>query len=217
MFWEYPISLYGEELNPAMRPFVLFARIALLAFALLACSPASARNRCEELANYATPEVEITATVVVESGTFSPPTGKAFADLPPFCRVAAILHPSRDSAIRIELWMPEANWNGRLEGTGNGGFAGNLAYGALAEGIKRGYAVVNTDMGMATPPGEDATVFIERPERLERLGLPIHSRNDGRGQAPRRWILQASGNTQLLRWLFDRRRAGVDGSAALSR
>ena len=66
--------------------------------------------------------------------------------------------------------MPEANWNGRLEGTGNGGFAGNIAYGALAEGIKRGYAVVNTDMGMATPPGEDATVFIDRPERWKDWG-----------------------------------------------
>lgn len=66
--------------------------------------------------------------------------------------------------------MPEANWNGRLEGTGNGGFAGNIAYGALAEGIKHGYAAVNTDMGMATPPGEDASVFIGRPERWKDWG-----------------------------------------------
>ena len=48
--------------------------------------------------------------------------------------------------------MPQSNWNQRLEGTGNGGFAGKIGYGALAEGLRRGYAVANTEMGMATPP-----------------------------------------------------------------
>ena len=52
-----------------------------------------------------------------------------------------------------------------LQGTGNGGFAGNISYGALAEGLRRGYAVANTDMGMATPPGATASIFINRPER----------------------------------------------------
>jgi len=138
LLWEYPISLHGEANSFAMRPLVSFARTAATFWALLACSRAFAGSRCEQLASFATPLVEITVTAVVQSGSFTPPTGKAFGDLPPFCRVAAVLHPSSDSAIRIELWMPEANWNGRLEGTGNGGFAGNLAYGALAAGVKRG-------------------------------------------------------------------------------
>ncbi|MDQ2775465.1 MAG: tannase/feruloyl esterase family alpha/beta hydrolase [Acidobacteriota bacterium] len=145
---------------------VSFATVATL----IACFPAFAANNCEQLASLATPTVEISAAAVVQSGVFTPPKGKPLDGLPPFCRVAAVLHPSADSAIRIELWMPEADWNGRLEGTGNGGFAGNLAYGALAAGVKRGYAVVNTDMGMATPPGEDATVFIGRPERWKDWG-----------------------------------------------
>ncbi len=157
-------------LNLAMRLSVSFVPTARVVCALVVCSSAFALNNCEQLARFGTPQVEITTTALVPSGVFTPPTGKAFDGLPPFCRVAAVLHPSPDSAIRIELWMPEANWNGRLEGTGNGGFAGNLAYGALAEGIKRGYAVVNTDMGMATPPGEDATVFIDRPERWKDWG-----------------------------------------------
>ena len=55
--------------------------------------------------------------------------------------------------------MPEADWNQRFEGTGNGGFAGKISYGALAEGLRRGFAVANTDMGMATPPGETAAIF----------------------------------------------------------
>ncbi len=143
---------------------------AAILLALLASSPASAHTQCEQLASYATSKVEITTAAMIGSGAFTPPNGNVFVGLPSFCRVAATLHPSKDSAIRIELWMPAANWNGRLEGTGNGGFAGNLAYGALAEGIKAGYAVVNTDMGMATPPGKDATVFIGHPERWKDWG-----------------------------------------------
>ena len=61
--------------------------------------------------------------------------------------------------------MPQAGWNQRLEGTGNGGFAGKISYGALAEGVKRGYAVANTDMGMATPAGATAAIFVDRPDR----------------------------------------------------
>ncbi len=164
------MSLYIEALNLAKGPMISFSRAAALVGTLLTCWPAIAADNCKQLAHFATPRIEITATAIVDSGVFTSPTGKAFGDLPRFCRVAAILHPSTDSEIRIELWMPEADWNGRLEGTGNGGFAGNLAYDALAEGIKRGYAVVNTDMGMATPPGEDATVFIDRPQRWKDWG-----------------------------------------------
>ncbi|PYO58497.1 MAG: hypothetical protein DMD83_03785 [Candidatus Rokuibacteriota bacterium] len=28
--------------------------------------------------------------------------------------------------MNIEVWMPSAGWNGRFEGTGNGGYAGNM-------------------------------------------------------------------------------------------
>ena len=102
---------------------------------------------------------------LVTSGTFVPPTGKPYTGLPPFCRVAATLTPTADSNIRVEIWMPLSGWNDELEGTGNGGFAGNLSYGPLVEGLRKGYAVTNTDMGMATPPGETASIFINRPER----------------------------------------------------
>ena len=70
--------------------------------------------------------------------------------------------------------MPQSGWNERFNGTGNGGFAGNISYNALAEGLRRGYAVANTDMGMATPPGETASIFARSPRALDRLGLPRH-------------------------------------------
>ena len=75
------------------------------------------------------------------------------------------MKPSADSDILVEIWMPQSDWNQRLEGTGNGGFAGKISYGALAEGLRRGYAVANTDMGMATPTGATAAIFFNRPER----------------------------------------------------
>jgi pimeloyl-ACP methyl ester carboxylesterase len=125
---------------------------------------ASASN-CESLAKLHLPNGAITAAESISTHTFTPPTGRPLTGLPPFCRVTATLKPSPDSDILIELWMPLAGWNQRLEGTGNGGLAGKIAYPTLAEGLLRGYAVANTDMGMATPPGATATVFINRPER----------------------------------------------------
>ena len=139
----------------------MLPRLLLL---LLFASPAFA-SECESLATLRLPHTTITKAEVVSAGTFAPPTGKALADLPPFCRVTATSRPTADSDILVEIWMPLAHWNERLEGTGNGGFAGKISYGALAEGLRRGYAVANTDMGMATPPGEDASIFVNRPNR----------------------------------------------------
>ena len=156
-----------ENRQPSLRPLRL--TICLLLWTVGA--PIWAASSCESLARLTTDTVLVTAAEVVTSGVFTPPNGRPLSGLPPFCRVAAVLHPSSDSTIRIELWMPQTNWNGRLEGTGNGGFAGNIAYGALAAGVQHGYAVVNTDMGMATPPGEDATVFVARPERWKDWGF----------------------------------------------
>jgi feruloyl esterase len=134
--------------------------LALLFVAL----PASA-NSCEGLATLHLPHTTITGAELVTAGGFTPATGKPLADLPAFCRVTATVKPSADSDILVEVWMPQSGWNERLEGTGNGGFAGKISYGALAEGLRRGYAVANTDMGMATPPGATAGIFINRPER----------------------------------------------------
>jgi feruloyl esterase len=143
--------------------------LILLLLLLLFASPGFA-SECESLATLQVPHTTITKAEVVTGGTFAPPTGKALADLPPFCRVTATARPSTDSEILVEIWMPLSHWNERLEGTGNGGFAGKISYGALAEGLRRGYAVANTDMGMATPPGQDASIFFNRPERWKDWG-----------------------------------------------
>jgi len=64
--------------------------------------------------------------------------------------VQAVATLTPDSRIGIEVWLPLAGWNGRLLGTGNGGGAGRIAYEmGMIEGLKRGFAVANTDMGTA--------------------------------------------------------------------
>jgi feruloyl esterase len=120
---------------------------------------------CSDLLKLNFSHAAISAAELIAGGRFTPPGMKSMNELPPFCRVAASLRPSDDSDIRVEVWMPQTGWNGRLEGTGNGGFAGHLVYGALASGIRLGYAVANTDMGMSVPDGSDASIFVNRPER----------------------------------------------------
>jgi feruloyl esterase len=75
-------------------------------------------------------------------------TGPRVSNLPDFCRIIARSRPSSESNIIIEVWLPTRDaWNGKYLGTGNGGYAGSIVYDALAGGLRRGFAVANTDMG----------------------------------------------------------------------
>jgi feruloyl esterase len=65
----------------------------------------------------------------------------------PFCRIAATLRPSGDSDIKIEVWLPLSDWNGKMMGAGNFGWAGSIMYGGLLLGLERGFAAVSTDTG----------------------------------------------------------------------
>jgi feruloyl esterase len=90
-------------------------------------------------------------------GSFTPPDQKdAIKNLPPFIRVAIVSKPTPQSYIRTEIWLPVKDWNGRFLGTGNGGGAGNISYGALTSGLRSGFATANTDMG--TSPNVDSLV-----------------------------------------------------------
>jgi feruloyl esterase len=60
-----------------------------------------------------------------------------------FCRVAGTVAP----AIRFEVWLPLAGWNGRFEGLGNGAWSGAIPYAGLAAALAQGYAVGGSDTG----------------------------------------------------------------------
>ena len=69
-----------------------------------------------------------------------------------YWRVTLLLKPTAQSHIGVVVCLPDkAVWNGRFLGTGNGGPAGNIAEGGLLNGLSRGFATANTDMG--TPNG----------------------------------------------------------------
>jgi len=123
---------------------------------------------CESLASLALPNGKITAAQPVAAGAFSAPgaragRGNAMADLPAFCRVEATLTPSSDSDIKIEVWLPTANWNGKFQAVGNGAWSGAIGYAALAEALRRGYAASSTDTGHA---GGSASFALGHPEKL---------------------------------------------------
>ena len=131
---------------------------------LLLGAPAFALD-CEGLAGLTLPDGKITLAVSVPAAELTGLTPEPLENLPAFCRVAATLMPSSDSDIRIEVWMPAEGWNGKYEGTGNGGYAGKIAYGGLATGLRGGYAVANTDLGTSPTDSENSEVLIGHPEK----------------------------------------------------
>ncbi len=116
-----------------------FARVGFLA-ALLATTVSgqgrpSPVGSCDAMASLALPNAHVTSAKSVDG----------------VCRVAATLTPSADSDIKIEVWLPESGWNGKLQSVGNGGWAGTISYGPLGTAAKAGYAAASTDTGHATP------------------------------------------------------------------
>lgn len=129
---------------------------------------------CEGLSKLSLSHAIITSAKNIEAGQFRPANPAdaprvGFGDLPAFCRVAATLKPSSDSDIKIEVWLPASGWNGKLEGTGNGGYAGAVTPAALAAGLRRGYATAGTDTGHAGD-SRDASFAYGHPEKLIDFG-----------------------------------------------
>jgi feruloyl esterase len=95
----------------------------------------------------------------VPAGDFSDAYRTRLTDLPAFCRVMALSRPHPSSRVLVEIWLPAPGaWNGKLLGTGNGGEAGKIASGALAGGLRRGFATANTDLG-TYPAGQPGIGF----------------------------------------------------------
>src|SRR5689334_19392746 len=148
-----------------MKPTLAFALAALVVSVL----PSHAAT-CESLATSAFPNATILSASTQAAGAFTPPGAQsaaapnpAYASLPAFCRVVASLKPSADSDIRIEVWLPSANWNGKLQSVGNGAWAGVIGYAALATALSSGYATAGTDTGHV---GNTAKFVPGHPEKM---------------------------------------------------
>jgi feruloyl esterase len=135
--------------------------VAALACAALfgaarADNPNAARGMaCADLRNLDLPDTLIDSAVEMPDGSLlSAITGSAniaptctsdvaAATLRAFCRVQATVAPQ----IKIEVWLPLEGWNGKFQGYGNHGFAGDIDYTDLGPELNKGYAVAGTDTG----------------------------------------------------------------------
>ena len=127
--------------------------------------PASA---CTSLAQQPLPNTTITTAQAITTGSFTP-TGStnAIGNLPPFCRVSGVIAPTSESQILFEVWLPLEGWNGKFAGVGNGGWAGTISFGPLAEQLRRGYAAASTNTGHEAAGGANMARFaFEKPEQL---------------------------------------------------
>jgi feruloyl esterase len=131
---------------------------ALLLVAWIAVPHAAQAATCESLSALRVSRVRITQVETVAAGRFPAPAGRGgaasnnpFSRLPAFCRVAATIAPSPRSEIKMEVWLPAAGWNGKLQVVGNGAFAGTIGYPAMATALAAGYATASTDTGHTGP------------------------------------------------------------------
>ncbi len=78
--------------------------------------------------------------------------------------MAATLKPSTDSDIKMELYLPAENWNGKFVMQGNGGWAGSIqGLAAMQAALREGYATSATDTGHS---GGDGMFALGHPEKI---------------------------------------------------
>src|SRR5690606_7656009 len=128
------------------------AAVAVAAAFAATAEPAHAQrgaDACAALENLTLPDTIALDAERVPAGPFSVETGGAgpqtvTGEVPSFCRVRGTVAP----AIRFEVWLPDAaDWNGRFQAAGGGGFAGVISSGAMLPNIQRGYVPAPTDTG----------------------------------------------------------------------
>lgn len=155
-----------------MRKTVVSVLIVLMGNAF-----AFAQGACEKLARLKIADTTITLAQTVAAGTFvGPPApfsgvdiSALYKSLPEFCRVVAEAKPATDSDIKMEIWLPSSGWNGKLQGIGNGGFAGLIDDMQIAMAVKAGYAATATDTGHAGSP-IDAAWAVGHREKVVDFG-----------------------------------------------
>jgi len=70
----------------------------------------------------------------------------AEGDIPEHCRVTGVIQPTPGSRIGVEFRLPN-EWNGKFLGIGGGGFGGAISPANFRDGLRRGYAAAQTDIG----------------------------------------------------------------------
>lgn len=137
------------------------SKLFSVVWGLLASLPAAAQDVCGPL----TAKPSFAATTLVSATPVA-----ATDEMPAFCEVQATIAPVPGSKIGAVYRLP-AEWNGKVLGLGGGGFAGNLRVEAAAEGLRRGYAVLQNDMGHPSPSALDPSFALDADGRRNIEGI----------------------------------------------
>ena len=153
------------------------AQLLLASSLLFSSIIAFGDDSCSKVSAATISGATITLAQTVAAGAFAGPpapfsgidVSALYKSLPAFCRVVAEAKPTADSDIKIEVWLPVSGWNGKLQGIGNGGFAGLIDYVQLSTSMGKGYAVTATDTGHTGSPIE-AGWAMGHPEKVVDFG-----------------------------------------------
>lgn len=156
--------------------------IRFITLAAIATLSASARAQtgqaaCEQLRSLHSGSLRILTAGYSAAGEFRPPGVGSFNPppimLPAHCSVRVFTPTSSDSGVTVEIWLPDAaDWNGKLLGTGNGGYSSALSYLQMADALRRGFAVGGSDTGHE---GDGLASGTDSPEKIRDWARqPIH-------------------------------------------
>jgi Tannase and feruloyl esterase len=143
---------WGEKMHRSWR-FLQAAALVLAAVSMAIAAVAGAQDTCGDL----TTQSAFGAAKIV---AVTPVAADAGKHLPAFCEVRVTISPVAGSQIGAVYRLP-ADWNGKVLGIGGGGFAGNLRIESAAEGLSRGYAVIQNDLGHPSPNALDPSFALD--------------------------------------------------------
>ena len=127
---------------------------AAAAATVLTSTAVSAQDACSALGSASIPGASIVSS--------KPVPANASTGTPAFCEVQTTLSPVAGSHIGAVYRLP-ANWNGKILGIGGGGSAGNVTLQAAADGLARGYAIVQNDLGHPSASATDWSFAVKGP------------------------------------------------------
>ena len=192
---------------------------AVSAAALCCAAGAYAASSCEDLAHLKLPDTTIETAQSVPAGDYTTPDKVARKAMPAFCRVVASVkararfrHPDRDVAA-------ERGMDRRLPRQRQRRLRRHIRLGYHGHGGRRS----NAAMRPRTPTWErrrqrrSTAIRSSAIRRNGRTGDAVDPCDDGRRQGYRQGVLWRGAEALLLHRLLDRRPAGADRSAILSR
>lgn len=148
----------------------LVALAGALSLSACAIHPPAQPLACEDLVRVGSEASTLGSAALVMSATR---IGGTDVDAR-FCRVQGVAHPSPDSEIQFEVWLPAAaqDWTGRFKLNGTGGFAGAIPYPRLAQDVADGFVTAGSNMGHEG--GESPAWTLNHPEKVKDWGLRAH-------------------------------------------